>query len=394
VRKNQTQERAASQRSGRLDKHPRQYPWHEALAALVDYRKRYGDCRVPDRWPENRRLASWVARMRTAKKHNLLTQAQIRQLDRIGFTWSFDHRHAWEQRFNELEAFKKKHGHCNVPRSYPPNQPLAYWVDSVRQRKKRGKLDESTIRQLDELGFCWSLLHRRFHRRDLDEFVATIRAFKKRHGHCNLVVAQAGADRDLLASLRDVRKSKKQGRLDPRYVRQLEGLGFLWRPKEQHQQEMYSALLAYRKRYGDCRVPSQWPKNRRLAYWVGNMRAAKRQNRLTQAQVQQLDRVGFIWSVDPRQERERLRERRVKELKAFRRRRGHCCVPYNYPLNPRLGRWVSRMRQQKRQGTLAKEWVRLLNGLGFCWDMRTGKKALRKSKDRRTRAKQSRAVLR
>jgi len=40
VRKNQTQER----------QHPRLRTWHEAFAALLIYRKHYGDCRVPQAW--------------------------------------------------------------------------------------------------------------------------------------------------------------------------------------------------------------------------------------------------------------------------------------------------------------------------------------------------------
>ena len=272
-------------------------------------------------------------------------------------------RHTWEQRFKELEAFKKKHGHCNVPRSYPLNQQLAYWVDKLRSSKRKGRLDKEMLRRLDELGFCWSLLHRRFHRRDLDELVAILTAFKKRHGHCNLIAARESLDLDLVDWLKDVRKSKKQGRLDPRYVRQLERLGFVWRPREQNRQEMYSALLDYRKRYGDCRVPSQWPKNRRLASWVERMRAAKRRNKLTHAQIQEFDRIGFIWSIALRH----TWEQRFKELEAFKKEHGHCNVPENYPLNPALGHWVSGMRHKKKRGKLTKERVRHLAALGFCW---------------------------
>ena len=280
-------------------------------------------------------------------------------------------RHPWEQRFKELEAFKRKHGHCNVPRSYPLNQQLAYWVDKLRSSKRKGRLDKEMLRRLDELGFSWSLLHRRFHRRDLDELVAILTAFKKRHGHCNLIAARESLDLDLVDWLKDVRKSKKQGRLDPRYVRQLERLGFVWRPREQNRQEMYSALLDYRKRYGNCRVPWQWRKNPRLAYWVGRMRAAKRRNKLTEAQIQQLDKIGFAWDFELPQEWKRIWEQRVKELKAFKRRHGHCNVPCNYPLNPALGHWVSSLRYKKKHGKLTEERVRLLHGLGFSWVRRT-----------------------
>ena len=374
VRKKQTRRRLDRQRP----QQPRQHQWHEALAALSDYRKQHGDCRVPSKWPKKRWLASWVERMRSARKRNRLTKAKIQELDQIGFNWSVDFQPAWEQRFKELEAFKREHGHCNVPRSYPLNRQLAYWVDGMRRRKKQGRLDKANIRRLDALGFCWSLLHRRFHRRDLDELVAALTAFKQKHGHCNLIAAHEGVDGDLVSWLKDVRKSKKQGRLDPKYVRRLEKLGFEWEPQKQHSQKMYSALLDYRTRYGDCRVPSQWPENRRLANWVANVRAARRQNTLPQARIQQLDRIGFTWNTDLR---EKFWEQRFKELKKFTRRHGHCRVPSKYPPAPSLARWASAMRRQKRDGTLAEERIRRLAASGFCWDM---------SKDRPLRRRKSR----
>jgi hypothetical protein len=91
--------------------------------------------------------------MRAAKKQNLLTKAKIQALDRIGFTWSGDPRQSWEERFKELEAFNKKHGHCNVPKRYPLNRQLANWVGTLRSLKRTDTLDRKTIHRLDKLGF-------------------------------------------------------------------------------------------------------------------------------------------------------------------------------------------------------------------------------------------------
>jgi hypothetical protein len=181
-------------------------------------------------------------------------------------------------------------------------------------------------------------------------------------------------DQDLLDWLKDVRKSKKQGRLDPQYVRQLEKLGFVWDPIKQYQKNFYAALLDYRKRYGDCRVPYKWPKNRSLASWVSRMRTAKRKNLLPKAKIRELDQIGFAWSIDPRS----AWQQRFKELERFKKKHGHCNVPKNCTLNVALSRWVSRTRQRKKLGKLAKDRIRHLTALGFCWDMGKGKKPLRK----------------
>ena len=131
--------------------------------------------------------------------------------------------------------------------------------------------------------------------------MALVTAFKKRHGHCDFIAAREGVGLDFRWWVMDVRKSKKQGRLDPQRVRQLDRLGFLWEPRKQYRQDFYAALLHYRKRYGDCRVPRIWAENRSLAKWVARMRAAKKRNLLTKTQIQELDRIGFFWGIDFRE---------------------------------------------------------------------------------------------
>ena len=95
--------------------------------------------------------------MRTAKKQKLLKKAQIQKLNQIGFTWDNDLRPTWELHFKELEAFKKKHKHCDVPWNYPPNLGLGRWVSYMRQRKRLGTLAKDRVYRLAALGFCWSI---------------------------------------------------------------------------------------------------------------------------------------------------------------------------------------------------------------------------------------------
>lgn len=42
----------------------------------------------------------------------------------------------WNDRLEELVAFKAIHGHCNVTRDYKGNKSLGTWVQTQRQRKK------------------------------------------------------------------------------------------------------------------------------------------------------------------------------------------------------------------------------------------------------------------
>jgi len=107
------------------------------------------------------------------------------------------------------------------------------------------------------------------------------------------------------------------------------------------------------------------------------MRYHKRRGTLTKERIRLLAHFGFTWSVErPR----RTWAQHFKEPEAFKRKHGHCRVPKSYPQNPKLGQWVSKMRQRKKHGRLTKERVRLLNGLGFIWNMNKARESLRKQK--------------
>jgi hypothetical protein len=59
--------------------------------------------------------------------------------------------------FADLVAFRKTHGHCNVPEQWPQNRKLANWVHIQRHRKRKGKLPEVKVRRLERIGFLWAI---------------------------------------------------------------------------------------------------------------------------------------------------------------------------------------------------------------------------------------------
>lgn len=74
----------------------------------------------------------------------------------MGFIWSASNL-AWEKMLRELLAFSEEHGTVNVPERCAGHQKLANWVHSQRHRRKSGKLSATRVRQLDSIGFCWSM---------------------------------------------------------------------------------------------------------------------------------------------------------------------------------------------------------------------------------------------
>jgi len=188
----------------------------------------------------------------------------------------------WQKRYDELIAFKRQHGHCNVPQSYAQNKPLGYWVKTQRKHSEllcQGKPSLMTAERqaaLEKIGFKWSKNSSRFWQTRYDQLVV----FKQQHGHCNV----------------------------PPIFEENKPLGY-W-VKTQRQQ--------FRSLYGG--KPSSMTTERQAT----------------------LEKIEFEWSLDY----DSLWQMRYDQLVVFKQEHGHCNVPHGYAPNKSLGAWVSTQRRQ------------------------------------------------
>ena len=135
---------------------PHTYEWNKNIDDLVDFKSINGHCNVPQNYPENPALGGLCSNLRRYYKKNKLAQDKIKRLDDLGFIWDLLE-YEWNKNYNALIDFKSIHGHCNVPRNYPEYPALGRWCDKQRTAYKNNKLSKDKIKQLDDLGFSWSL---------------------------------------------------------------------------------------------------------------------------------------------------------------------------------------------------------------------------------------------
>jgi hypothetical protein len=128
--------------------------WEEMYAELVSYKHRFNNCNVPAQWKENPKFGNWVLHQRSRHRKGKLEIDRIRRLNELGFVWSpLDA--AWEERFDELVAYKKRFGDCAVPVKWAENLKLGSWVSNQRTHHRVGNLSDDRIRRLSDLGFVW-----------------------------------------------------------------------------------------------------------------------------------------------------------------------------------------------------------------------------------------------
>ena len=129
---------------------------------------------------------------------------------------------------------------------------------------------------------------------DWEECFGELQAFKNEHGHSN--VPNGWIVRPTLARWVALqRQMKRHGRLRHDRMRRLELLGFIWKPREESWEKMFSYLLEYKKEHGDCNVPRHWTENAELAAWVGAQRQMRTKNKLTEDRIVRMEQVGFVW---------------------------------------------------------------------------------------------------
>ena len=74
--------------------------WNFSFGLLEQYKEVHGDCNVPQKWPENPQLGSWVMTQR--RNRETLSEDRVSRLEALGFVWDANAT-AWETMFDALE---------------------------------------------------------------------------------------------------------------------------------------------------------------------------------------------------------------------------------------------------------------------------------------------------
>ena len=135
-----------------------------------------------------------------------------------------------------------------------------------------------------------------------------LKTFKQIHGHC--MVPQKYADNPPLGIWVNKQRmehnllqdGKKTSMTEDRYHK-LKTLGFVWAKRKGMTtwNTKYEEMLSYRRKHGDCLVPTKYLKNPALGRWVSTQREQYRllkegkPTKMTPDKIALLESVGFVW---------------------------------------------------------------------------------------------------
>ncbi len=327
------------------------------IEELKEYKRKHGHVNVPVKSGVDNQLGQWVSTCRRNRKKDMLPQWVIKELNTLGFVWDMK-RYKHTCRLNEYKAYINEHGDDLGAMRKGGHKKLCAWVSNSRRNKKMGKLPKWLIDELDDIGFAWDAIDRKDKKR-----LAELRVYVAMHGSC----AVKGSSKEI-KRLRNwvgsCKQRKKKGKLPKWLIRELEKFGIAWDEKHLRQTKQLKALKAYHKKHGECLVEKPTPKYKSLAHWVRYCRRRKRAGKLEQWLIDELNELGFTWSVN--NERHRLR---LAELKEFRRETGDMSVPRSTKRYSKLEQWMNGVRRSKKKGGLPVWLIAELDELGFVWDV-------------------------
>jgi len=185
---------------------------------------------------------------------------------------------AWEDKYQRLVAFSKRHGHTNVPK----NHPLASWVDN--QRRSVEWMHAEHVDKLLELNFVWNPEQEE---REWQEMFKKIKTYKKEHKTLTSI-----SDPELRIWAKEQSQKKHS---EPRR-KKLQALGLKFSSGRNREEWMcfYRLLQCYKLKYGDCHVNSTTDKQ--LVQWVRKQRLKKDMGKLSTAKCRALDAIEFCWN--------------------------------------------------------------------------------------------------
>jgi len=296
-----------------------------------------------------------------------ITEDRIKALDELGFDWAKKTKSgkfkSFDERIEELKVFKEKHGHVRF--TMEQNKSLLLFCRNMRAaRRGTGKMTitEDRIKALDELGFEWEVKNNSF-----DECIEELKAFKAKHGHVRVTVKHEKSLHRFCKNMRSARRGTGKMIITEDRIKALDELGFEWEAKNKLFDIRVEELKAFKEKHGHVGVTVKHEKS--LHGFCATMRAARRRTGggggtvITAYRIKALDELGFAW------DKNKSFEERIEQLKAFKEKHGHVCVPGKEDQS--LATFCATMRYARRNpgtGTVINEdRIKALDELGFEW---------------------------
>ena len=260
--------------------------WANRLEELAAFYEEHGHSTPPS----GTSLANWVKKMRTMRRREELSQDMILALNALDLDWEPSQTRTFA-RLKELQAFKNREGHVQVP----VGGPLERWIRRMRALKRQEKLDRDILLELEKLGVVWEPTTVKRNQTDT--------TFQSRLDELKALVAADGRvkktnqyDAGMRTWLCHQQRCFREGKLSKEKIQALRDVGVSLKMTQRVSWDTrLMELIEFKRSHGHCNVPATWRHNKELGSWVGTQRKYKRGGKLSEERVAALTSIGFEW---------------------------------------------------------------------------------------------------
>lgn len=176
-----------------------------------------------------------------------------------------------------------------------------------------------------------------------------------------------------LVTQRRVREGQIQGNLTEQQIARLDSIGMVWNIFDAKWEKAYALAAAYYEENGNLNIPRSYvtAAGERLGQWVASQQWAYPKGKLTDEQVERLNRIGMYWG----NRNDRQWNEGYQEAKRYFDAHGDLNVPADYvsPGGYNLGNWVKRQRYtrqnpEKSCAVLTEERIVKLDAIRMRWE--------------------------
>ena len=321
-------------------------------------------------------LSGWLSKLRWRYRQSKLEAEYIKLLNDIGFIWEKDLDKVWNRNFEQLKSFKAKNGHLRVNRKENPF--LVNWTKRQLKEEKQGLLLPERKKKLDTLGFVWDPIKNRLTHFDY-QWLEKYEWYKKN-------LAENVSIEDVPNTLRHwvyrQRQEKQKGNLPKYREKQLNTIGFIWKPskekqraflKERHNQAWLKQFEIYKNVYLVLKDTDNIDATlkKKMQRWIVKQRIKYKKGVLQDWRKEQLDIVGFDWESDEEKREKRWLETYDWYVRVFIKKEA---IEIKDKFKKSLRIWSTLQRKMQKDHTLKLHRKKLLDEVGFKWKVTSADK--------------------
>lgn len=265
--------------------------WLASYNELARLTENLGHFPAKSELPEDKKyLSTWLNTQRLKYRDGTLEPEKAEMLTSLGYDFSMLHTTNWEMRYEQLKAFKEKHGRFPTDADAKKDKlckVLCTWINTQRGRLLSGKISEEQKEKLNAIGFPWS-------RQDVlwEKNFALVNAYFSEHGTIPGVKVE-------IDGLLIGKWFSKQvalyggGKLSSERAERIKVVGIpMSSPREAHKMETwlkyYDSYMEYLQKYNRNPGSTERYKNLELRKWRSRQLKLLRQGKLTPDQTVKL----------------------------------------------------------------------------------------------------------